>query len=506
MAQRKPKLWTEGDVFADWCASELIQSEDRFAGQPLVLEPWQRSFFDEALTVTNPDTLAPLWSTVALIVARKNGKTALLAALALYRLLNDDGRPEILLAAGTDKQAGKLFDACINYLRKNPALDSQVHRREYIGEIVNPTTGGKIIRLPSSGDTLDGANPSLVIADELHAWTTPTRQRVWTSLATADGARLQSQLFTITTAGDASGRHSSILGRLIDGAEELGDLERPHDGLTIARNREGSTLVYNYSAPTDDPTNVAAMKLANPASWVTEKYLASKAAGSALTAAQVLQLHGCVWAANETTFVPADVLGHRHVKDERLEDGMQVVLSFDGSEKQDETWLTATALNGYVEPLARWARPAGADKDWRIPRREVHRAVAAAFERFDVLELAADPPGWYAELDRWTERHGDVVVMFETRQPARMAPACERARTGLLDGTMRFGGPLGDKLAEHFGNCVVVTTPHGDTVRKDSNSSPRKIDGAITAIIGYDRAMWHAANKEDEWQPMVAFL
>jgi hypothetical protein len=52
----------------------------------------------------------------------------------------------------------------------------------------------------------------------------------------------------------------------------------------------------------------------------------------------------------------------------------------------------------------------------------------------------------------------------------------------------------------------VFGTPNGDTVRKDSHASPRKIDGAITAIIGYDRAMWHAANRADDWKPMVAFL
>ena len=216
---------TEVDYFAAWCEQHLQHSVDRFAGTPLVLEAWQLEFFEEALAVDNDSR--PYWSSVALVVARKNGKTAMLAALAVYRLLEDEGQPEILLAAASDKQAGRLFDAVLSYLRRNPELDARVHRREYVGEIVNIETGGKIIRLPSSGETLDGYNPSLAICDELHAWQTPTRQRVWGSLNSGGGARERTQVVTITTAGDALSRETSILGKLIDGNERAGQTDRP---------------------------------------------------------------------------------------------------------------------------------------------------------------------------------------------------------------------------------------------------------------------------------------
>jgi hypothetical protein len=120
-------------------------------------------------------------------------------------------------------------------------------------------TGGKIIRLPSSGETLDGFNPSLAICDELHAWNTPTRRRVWTSLTTGGAARAHTQVVTITTAGDASTRETGILGRLIDRNEQAGEVERPHQGLTVSRNTDAATLVFNYCAPTSDPSDVKAM-------------------------------------------------------------------------------------------------------------------------------------------------------------------------------------------------------------------------------------------------------
>ena len=56
--------------FAAFCAS-LTQSEDRWEGQPLKLEPWQKRFWREALDD---------WRSVVLVVARKNGKTSMLAA------------------------------------------------------------------------------------------------------------------------------------------------------------------------------------------------------------------------------------------------------------------------------------------------------------------------------------------------------------------------------------------------------------------------------------------
>jgi phage terminase large subunit-like protein len=95
--------------FSKFCREHLIQSEDRWEGKPLLLEAWQRRMLGEALAYD--ENGQPLWRSVVMIAPRKNGKTALLVAVAIYRLLTDEGRPEILLAASSDRQAGRLFDA-----------------------------------------------------------------------------------------------------------------------------------------------------------------------------------------------------------------------------------------------------------------------------------------------------------------------------------------------------------------------------------------------------------
>ena len=481
------------DDFSEFCSAYLTQSIDRWDGEKLGLEPFQLRMMGEALAFDEAGK--PVWSSIVVVLPRKNGKTVMLAAYAVWKLVAFDGSPEILLAASSDKQAQRLFEAAATFVRRSPELSQLVRVRDHVGELRREDGLGVIYRLSSDPARLHGYNPSDVIVDELHAWTTPQLQRAYAALTSGGGARSAPRVFTITTAGEASQRKASILGRILDDALARGDLER-RPGLVVARHPAAKMLVYNYEAPTSDPFDVVSMKLANPASWITEEFLLGQANNPELTDAQVLQLHGCVWAETESTFVNPVLLAACQQRFRPLEAGCRVVLGFDGSERRDETWLVACSLDGRVEPLRRWRKPSG-DEDWRVPRPEVHRAVADAFDRFKVVELAFDPPGWYSEGDLWAAEYGEVVVMFDTNKPARFAPACERMRAAIQEGQVSFGGELGNELAIHFSQSVTVETAAGVVIRKDHADSPRKIDGAVASVIAFDRASWHAANTTD---------
>jgi phage terminase large subunit-like protein len=501
---RRPEAWrkyaagSELDHFATFCREHLVQSEDRWEGRPLLLEPWQRRMLGEALAFDADGW--PTWRSVVIIAPRKNGKTATLAALSLYRLLTSAGRPEILLAAPSDKVAGRLFDAAARFVRRSPELSRLLRVRDHAGEIVREDGMGIIYRLSSDPTRLFGYNPTHVVVDELAQWTTPNLQRGYAALTSGGGARSAPQVFTITTAGEASQRHDSILGRLLDAGLDAEDVER-EPGLTICRMREAGTLVYEYAAPTIDPRDVKAMKLANPASWITEAYLRRQSQDPELTDAQVLQLHGCVWSATESTWIAPDAWAARKVARE-LEDGERLVLSFDGSYRRDATALVACTLDGFVSPVSVWERPDRAPAEWKVPRDEVDDAIAGAMERFEVLELACDPPGWHSELDSWREAYGDVVVDFPTNERRRAAAACNRFSTGVLEGDLSHDGS--SVLARHVGHCVAKSTPYGPIATKDHPDNPRKIDAAVAAFVAYDRAMWHAANTP-EGIPLIAF-
>lgn len=474
---------SEVDHFAEFCREHLIQSVDEWDGLPLVLEPFQRRMMGEALAFD--DRGWPVWRRVVIVMPRKNGKTQLLAAYALYRLLTQEGSPEILLAASSDKQAGRLYDAAATFVRRSAMLRELCRPRDHVGEIVREDGRGVIYRLSSDPARLHGYNPSLVVCDELAQWVTPSLRRAFAALTSGGGARSAPQVFTITVAGEARDREDSILGRMLDQAQTRGDVEES-PGLRISRLWPARMLVYNHEAPTSDPHDVAAMKLANPASWVSEAYLAEQAEDPELTDAEVLQLHGCVWAAGQTQWLPGGAWRACQVDAEPPEDGSDVVLGFDGSYNRDSTGLVGCTPDGHVFMVGVWERPARAAKDWTVPRHEVHKAVDDAMRSWNVLELACDPNGWHSELAEWEERYGSPPVVVYEPKPSNMDPACSRFHSAVLTKTLTHDGdPV---LARHLANAVLKETRDGAYITKDGRNSPRKIDVAVAAVIAFDRA------------------
>lgn len=474
------------DDFAAFCADHLVQSKDRWDGEPLSLEPFQRRLMGEAMAFGADGW--PVWNSVVIIMPRKNGKTELLAAYSLFSLLTSDGLPEILLAASSDKQAGRLFEACSLYVRKNPVLGGLLRVRDHDGQIIREDGGGGIYRMSSDARRLHGYNPTLVVLDELAQWTTPELRRAHAALTSGSGARSAPQVFTISTAGEAKDREDSILGRILDGALEKGELvEEP--GLTVSRRVEARTLVWNYEAPTMDPRDVATMKLANPASWITEDFLRKQAEADELTDAEVLQLHGCVWAAGHSAWLPAGVW--RACEDRRdVAERSKVVLGFDGSYNRDSTALVGVTVGSekpYVFVVECWERPDGAGERWKVDRDAVDVAVDEAMTRYDVEALVCDPPGWHQEIERWGERYGGVVtMMFPTNARALMSAACSKFYTAVLEGTLAHDGD--PRLARHLANATVKATTDGKYITKDHPDSPRKIDLAVAAVVAYDQA------------------
>ena len=232
MSPQKRNAIRDVDHFARFCEEFLVQSVDDWDGLPLRLESWQRRMFGEALAYD--ESGHPVWRSVVIVAPRKNGKTAMLAAYAVYRLLTSDGSPEILLAASSDKQADRLFKAAASFIRREPALAEMCRVRDHVGEIVREDGEGIIYRLSSDPTRLHGYNPSLVVCYELAQWTTPSLRRAYAALTSGGGARRAPQVFTITTAGEARDREDSILGRMLDQSMERGETdERP--GLRIAR-------------------------------------------------------------------------------------------------------------------------------------------------------------------------------------------------------------------------------------------------------------------------------
>jgi phage terminase large subunit-like protein len=477
---------TEIEHFAWWCETYLVQSVDQFAGLPLKLEPWQMEFMGEALAVGEDSR--PCWKSIALVVGRKNGKTALLAAYALWRLLNDEGQPEILLSAASDRQAGRLFEAVLSYVRRNPELLGQVHLREYIGEIARADGGGKILRMASDPSTLHGYNPSLVICDELHAWTKPNQRRAWSALTTAGGGRDVTQVFTITTAGEAEDRETSILGRLIDGNEAKGAIEK-EAGLTISRNSDGDTLIYNYSAPTLDPHDTTAMKLANPASWITQDYLARQAANPELTSSEVLQLHGCVWAAGVNAWMPTGAWEACYDAEAVIPDRSPVYLGIDVGLAHDSTAVVTAFMreDGKVVIEAHvWAKRTDAvahEHPPEIDLEAVEDYIRAQKKTRVVREIVFDPR-FFERSSQILSREGFRIAPLH-QSSAAMADAYQEFYAAVVEGRIAHAGD--SVLTAHVMSTAAQKTDRGWKISKIRQN--QRIDALVAAVMAHSRAV-----------------
>jgi phage terminase large subunit-like protein len=99
------------------------------------------------------------------IVPKKNGKSTLVAALAIFHLLVTEDA-EGYIAANARDQAALILNQARKFIRSTPGLRD--HLTMKVREIVNDDDAGFVRVLAADKDTADGVIPTLAIVDELH--------------------------------------------------------------------------------------------------------------------------------------------------------------------------------------------------------------------------------------------------------------------------------------------------------------------------------------------------
>lgn len=168
------------------------------------LEPWQAFIITTVFGWVHRETGLRRFLEVYEEIARKNAKSTKGSGLLLFMLAADgEHGAECYTAATTRDQARIVFDDAKAMAERTPDL------RTYLGvaimqhSLTVAHTSSKAAPLAAEGSTLDGLNVHFALLDELHAHKT---RAVYDVIDTARGAREQSLLWTITTAGtDRSG-------------------------------------------------------------------------------------------------------------------------------------------------------------------------------------------------------------------------------------------------------------------------------------------------------------
>ena len=132
-------------------------------------------------------------------VARKNAKSTMLSAIALYMLVADgEEGAEIYSAATTHKQAKIVWADAKSMCERARGFRNHFGAETNAKNISVPSHASKFEPLHSQGETLDGLNVHCAINDELHAH---KKRELYDVLETATGSRTQPLILNITTAG-----------------------------------------------------------------------------------------------------------------------------------------------------------------------------------------------------------------------------------------------------------------------------------------------------------------
>lgn len=172
-------------------------SKGEWAGRPVRLELFQKAFIQALFGFIDPETGLRRYREAFFLVGRKNGKSTLLAGLAMYMLIADGkGGAEIYSTATKYAQARLLFDECHNMVKQSPELSKHIRKRKT--DLYYIPTMSKLQPLSRNSDSLDGLNASFAIMDKLHGI---KDRNLYEVMRQSQSARRQPLLVMITTAG-----------------------------------------------------------------------------------------------------------------------------------------------------------------------------------------------------------------------------------------------------------------------------------------------------------------
>jgi len=206
------------EAFVDFC--KLVKHrEGRWAGQPLELSIEQKyiaacifgfKMYDIELKMN-----VRYFREMALLVARKWGKSTFVSAIADFMLMCDrEPAAQVWCLATQKQQASIVYEAAKNFALSSDALKYHVKtkRDKDNSEMLLFPAGNSYMKAGSkNSSSQDGLNPHCVVIDELHAI---KNRNVYDVFSSAMGARTQPLIFIISTFGfEREGIFDSILER-----------------------------------------------------------------------------------------------------------------------------------------------------------------------------------------------------------------------------------------------------------------------------------------------------
>lgn len=477
----------------------LKHAKGKWAGKLIKLERWQKFIITTVFGWVNILSGYRRFNSVYTEVPRKNAKSTLTAAIALYMLVADgEEGAEVYSAATTKDQAKIVFNAGKNMAKKSPDLRSHYGVEVGAHNIHVLETASKFEALSAEGSTLDGLNTHFGSNDELHAHKTRV---VYDVIETSTGSRTQSIIWNITTAGT---NRAGICYELRT------DLIKILQGLFKDESIFG--IIYTIDKE-DDWTKPESWVKANP-NWDVSVFpgkieqLAGKAIRTSTAQNNFKTKHLNVWVNADTAWM--NMIDWDKCADEslKLEDfaGKTCFMGLDLASKIDLASLALLFPDGEGYALfvkhylpedmvkagnhATTAHYDGWAKDGLIeltPGNMIDQDYIKAdliqfLERFDVQEIAFDP--WQA-AKLSTELGNEGAVMVEIRPSVQnFSDPMKMFEALVISGKIRHNGcPVMTWMVSN----VVAHMDKKDNIYPNKEKPENKIDGVVAMLMAMNR-------------------
>lgn len=472
------------------------------AGGPFRLRDWQRRFINDVYAPVGPSGRRQVRRAV-LSIARKNGKTALIAALALAHLVGPEAieNGEIYSAATERDQAAQVYKVAAQMVRAEPELARVLKCVDSTKTIACYGNGSVYRAISAEAGSKHGLNPSVVIYDELAQ---AKNRELYDVLDTAMGARAEPLMLVIST---QSPDPQHILSQLID------------DGLSA---RDPTIVTHLYAVPDDaDVWDERNWYLANPAlddfrSLDDMRAQAARAKRMPSFEAPFRNLYLNQRVDAQSPLVPRAEWDACAGEPDHLRPGERVYLGLDLSATTDLTALVAVSAEDGDRVLC-WAWKPGAliaehEKRDRAPYAKwvaeghleappgraidygyVARRIAEICSEYDVVALAYDrwrieallrefaAIGLDAYVDGKDEGRDGALRLVPWGQGFRdMAPAIDALEIAILE--RRFQHPRNPILTFGFGNAISVQDAAGNR-KLDKSATRFRIDPAVATVM-----------------------
>ncbi|AVP57097.1 terminase large subunit [Pulveribacter suum] len=480
-------------------AARVIEFMERFCvvpegahvGKPLVLAEFQKDFIRQVYDNPHGTRRA------VLSIARKNGKSGLIAGLLLAHLVGPEAKQnsQIVSGAMSREQASLVFNLACKMVQQSPRLAPLVRIVPSGKRLIGLPMNVEFRALAADGKTAHGLSPVLAILDEIGQVRGPQSDFI-DAITTSQGAHETPLLIAISTAAASD---ADLFSTWIDDARASAD---PRIVCHVFEAPAGCELMDESAWQAANP----ALRLFRSADDLREQLAQAQRMPSMENSARNLLLNQRV--STDAPFISPDVWKACSTKADLLSCDGPVFAGLDLSGRVD---LTALVLIGqddagvwHVQPHF-WTPEQGlhdrARRD-RAPYDVWHRqgflrttpgaTVDYSHVAADMLEILDGLDVRAIAFDRWRinelrrelDRLGADLPLIEHGQGFKdMAPALDALEAELLNGRIAHG--MHPVLTMCAANATTVRDPAGNRKLDKSHSSGR-IDGlqALAMAMG----------------------